>query len=681
MPSKEELEKLVDKCVKEKGWSREHCRRYIAGGIWGSEFITPTPSDVHVPTASNIVSVKQKQRNQNVFSITAVPIFKAGEWKGNRYTVDDLEEIVRNTMSLIKRNLHEPPIKLGHGEGQELLKNDGLPAGGYVAKIYRVGDEIFADLVDVPKKLSNLIEKRAYSKVSAEIYHKFEHPTTKENIGKVLRAVALLGSDIPAVKGLGDIEKLYHSMPDTQFDYVVFSEQDLSEVNAMTKEWTLKEVETYFPCCIEEVKKFMEEKKLDTIGLDKMAEIVQLKRFEQVQKLMQEEGKPECPPNFTWDEQKGFCVPQGETKDVQEPERKVCPKGYKWDDAEQKCVPIEPAKKEEKPEPKPDEKPKVDEKPSDEKPIEDDGIGEDIADEIYKKKYQDLTPEEKEKVDGVSKRIREKIKKPEVKADEGNPNPEVLKKEPDGWTDDEIKAMNGVYKKDKDAGGTRGQDIADDMKKGGVSEKMQAERPPKAWWDKCVASVSKNPDVSDASALCGWIWYHQMLGSPAKKDETKPDEKPEIKALQEKVRQLENDKMSQVINELKEKNRGILLPKFDEYLNKFSEIFKENDKAVKFGENDFSPLELFYKFLNDFVNSKAVIFKEISKTPKDEKDFSVSDDEKNKIIEKYSELKKGEKVENIELSLLAEKIEKEQNVPYKDALSIAGKILKNGGEK
>jgi len=32
-------------------------------------------------------------------------------------------------------------------------------------------------------------------------------------------------------------------------------------------------------------------------------------------------------------------------------------------------------------------------------------------------------------------------------------------------------------------------------------------RPPKAWWDKCYASVSKK-GARDPAKLCGWIWYH-----------------------------------------------------------------------------------------------------------------------------------------------------------------------------
>jgi hypothetical protein len=167
----------------------------------------PTIQDIHIDKPLENVSVKVKQQKRN--KIESVPIFQSGTWKGQTYTIEDLDEIVRNTNALIKARLHEPPIKLGHNENQKkLLEESGLPAFGYVEKLYRIGDQIFADFIDVPDKLINWITLRHYDKVSSEIYLDYEHPKTNEKIGKVLRAVALLGADIPAVKGLGSI--MYH---------------------------------------------------------------------------------------------------------------------------------------------------------------------------------------------------------------------------------------------------------------------------------------------------------------------------------------------------------------------------------------------------------------------------------------------------------------------------------------
>lgn len=38
-------------------------------------------------------------------------------------------------------------------------------------------------------------------------------------------------------------------------------------------------------------------------------------------------------------------------------------------------------------------------------------------------------------------------------------------------------------------------------------------RPPKRWFDECVASVSVDPDVTDPNAVCAWNWYYHMSES------------------------------------------------------------------------------------------------------------------------------------------------------------------------
>ena len=35
-------------------------------------------------------------------------------------------------------------------------------------------------------------------------------------------------------------------------------------------------------------------------------------------------------------------------------------------------------------------------------------------------------------------------------------------------------------------------------------------KPPKLFWKKCIAGVSKNKDVTDPSAVCGSAWYKKM---------------------------------------------------------------------------------------------------------------------------------------------------------------------------
>ncbi len=46
-----------------------------------------------------------------------------------------------------------------------------------------------------------------------------------------------------------------------------------------------------------------------------------------------------------------------------------------------------------------------------------------------------------------------------------------------------------------------------------------AERPPKAWFDRCVR---ENPEADDPAALCGWIWYNWL--TPSEKERIKRKE-------------------------------------------------------------------------------------------------------------------------------------------------------------
>lgn len=108
-----------------------------------------------------------------------------------------------------------PPALLGHDE-QELLNNSGLPAAAWVQQLRVVpaptvndptGAKLQAIMGDAPQSVCKLINRRAYRQTSAEIYD--EPPGECADVpgvnGKVLRAVAFLGREIPKVKRLEDI--------------------------------------------------------------------------------------------------------------------------------------------------------------------------------------------------------------------------------------------------------------------------------------------------------------------------------------------------------------------------------------------------------------------------------------------------------------------------------------------
>jgi len=138
-------------------------------------------------------------------SIQGVEIFSAGNWNGDDYTENDLDEMVLafNNTSQTSR----PALKLGHDDKQKILQNDGYPAAGWIGRLYRKGKKLLADFVDIPEKVYELITRGAYRNVSSEIYWNADVNGMK--YGKMLAGVALLGADMPAVSNLSDILAMY----------------------------------------------------------------------------------------------------------------------------------------------------------------------------------------------------------------------------------------------------------------------------------------------------------------------------------------------------------------------------------------------------------------------------------------------------------------------------------------
>ena len=147
--------------------------------------------------------------NINKFDDMIAEIFAVGTWNRDHYSETDLAEMVHN-FEILKGKV-QPPAKIGHSEDQLLLKKEGLPAAGWVDKLKLVGNKVVASFRDVPKVIRELIEKKAYKRVSAEIYPRYKDPETGKIYKNVLRAVAFLGADIPAVETLSDIKVLYSS--------------------------------------------------------------------------------------------------------------------------------------------------------------------------------------------------------------------------------------------------------------------------------------------------------------------------------------------------------------------------------------------------------------------------------------------------------------------------------------
>lgn len=138
-------------------------------------------------------------------NIEGIEIFSAGTWNSDIYTIADLDKMV--TAYNATKTKIKPFLKLGHNEMQGLLEADGLPAAGWIDNLRRVGEKLVADFVGVPKAIYELIKAGSYRTVSSEIYWNFA--LDGEKYPYLLKAVAILGADIPAVSCLKDIMSLY----------------------------------------------------------------------------------------------------------------------------------------------------------------------------------------------------------------------------------------------------------------------------------------------------------------------------------------------------------------------------------------------------------------------------------------------------------------------------------------
>lgn len=138
-------------------------------------------------------------------SIHGVEIFSAGTWNGNTFNEADLDKMIEafNKTSDGVR----PFLKLGHDDEQKLLQKEGLPAAGWVGRLYRNGQKLMADFVDIPKQIYELILKKAYRKVSVELFQNVQILDQKHEF--LIGAVALLGAETPGVMNLQDILARY----------------------------------------------------------------------------------------------------------------------------------------------------------------------------------------------------------------------------------------------------------------------------------------------------------------------------------------------------------------------------------------------------------------------------------------------------------------------------------------
>jgi len=173
--------------------------------------------------------VKNTEPELQTVDIDELEILAVGTWNGSpapkTYTKDDLQNMVTAFGELSGTTNYEPPVKLGHAVNQKLLQEDGYPAAGWVKSLKVKGDKLIASLSQVPQKIGDIIKAGGWKKVSSEVSFNYKEGDTV--YPSVLKAVSLLGGDIPAVKTIADIRAQYAE--DDQPDIVIYERQFLEE--------------------------------------------------------------------------------------------------------------------------------------------------------------------------------------------------------------------------------------------------------------------------------------------------------------------------------------------------------------------------------------------------------------------------------------------------------------------
>lgn len=164
--------------------------------------------------------------------IRGADLFASGVYRGKAYTVADLDEIAENFRRL--KDQLDPPAVLGHEEEQEFLgavlgekakaseydddpdesERTDQPAAGWVDAVWvkkytdattgRQEAILQGNIVGVPSAIADMIRKKRYRKISAEVYDDYLDDFGRPH-GKALRRVAYLGAEVPQVKRLADI--------------------------------------------------------------------------------------------------------------------------------------------------------------------------------------------------------------------------------------------------------------------------------------------------------------------------------------------------------------------------------------------------------------------------------------------------------------------------------------------
>jgi hypothetical protein len=138
--------------------------------------------------------------------IKDVEIIHTGNFKGREYTDKDLDMFIEN----FNNKIVEPVLTIDHDPEltDKVSKEFKVSSLGYVDKLKRIGNRLYADFKQVPKLISDLIEAGTIKQRSIEFFKTFRTSAGKV-LNNVLTGVTFFGNGIPAVSGMSDLMNFF----------------------------------------------------------------------------------------------------------------------------------------------------------------------------------------------------------------------------------------------------------------------------------------------------------------------------------------------------------------------------------------------------------------------------------------------------------------------------------------
>lgn len=161
--------------------------------------------------------------------IRNIQLFKTGEHNGEKFTMNDLRQIV----DAFDKVGYSVPVKFGH------VEEPGLPAFGWITRIWIDGKFLMGDM-EVQPFVYDQIKSTLYDSLSIEMFYDI----TRDGVTypKALKAVALLGAETPGCAGIAPLREA--TFADGSFKKVVVFTEELNIMSNPDKEAQFAELQS-----------------------------------------------------------------------------------------------------------------------------------------------------------------------------------------------------------------------------------------------------------------------------------------------------------------------------------------------------------------------------------------------------------------------------------------------------